>query len=243
MIEELQLGDVSVDVVFKDIKNVHLSVHPPTGRVRIAAPCSMNMDTVRLFAIAKLGWIKRQQRRQLSQKRETPREYIERESHYLWGRRYLLRVMENVPRSYVEIDHRHIELGVPKGADWERRQAVLDAWYRKELREAASVRIKAWQERLGVQVDRFFIQRMKTKWGGSSPQRRAIRLNLELAKKDIECLDYVILHELAHFIVPHHGEGFTALLDQQMPNWRHIRKHLNDLPLGHVEHAEATVRQ
>lgn len=234
MVRELQLGELSVDVVFKDIKNVHLSVYPPTGRVRIAAPCSMTIDTIRLFAISKLGWIKRQQRRQCAQERETPREYIERESHYLWGRRYLLRIIENAPRSYVAMDHRHIELGVSKGAGHQKRQSVLDNWYREELRDTASELIAKWQERLGVEVERFFIQRMKTKWGGSSPDRRTIRLNLELAKKDIECLDYVILHELAHFIVPHHGEGFVALLDQHMPNWRHVRKHLNDLPLGSI---------
>jgi predicted metal-dependent hydrolase len=232
MMSELLLGDISVDVVFKDIKNVHLSVHPPTGRVRIAAPSGMTLDTIRLFAISKLGWIKRQQSRQRAQEREAPREYIERESHYLWGKRYLLRVIKDAPRSYVAIDHRNMELGVPKGASTEKRQTVLDSWYRHELREAASRRIEAWQKRLGVEVDRFFIQRMKTKWGGSSPHRRTIRLNLELVKKDIECLDYVILHELAHFIVPNHSEGFIALLDRHMPNWRHVRKHLNDLPLG-----------
>jgi predicted metal-dependent hydrolase len=231
MVSELQLGDLCVDVVLKDIKNVHLSVHPPTGRVRIAAPCTMSEDAIRLFAISKLGWIKRHQRRQQAQERETPREYIERESHYLWGRRYLLRVVEGASRSYVARSHRHIELGIPAGVDPESRRAVLDGWYRDELRGAASALIDRRQQQLGVEVRRFFIQRMKTKWGGSSPQRGTIRLNLELAKKDIECLDYVILHELAHFIVPGHGERFIALLDQHMPNWRQVKKHLNDLPL------------
>ncbi|KPM17629.1 metal-dependent hydrolase [Citromicrobium sp. JL31] len=232
MISELQLGDLSVDVVLKDIKNVHLSVHPPTGRVRIAAPCNMSEDAIRLFAISKLGWIKRHQRRQQAQERETPREYIERESHYLWGRRYLLRIVEGASRSYVARSHRHIELGIPAGTDLEKRRAMLDGWYREELRGAAAALIDRQQQQLGVKVRRFFIQRMKTKWGGSSPQRGTIRLNLELAKKDIECLDYVILHELAHFIVPDHSEGFITLLDQHMPNWRQVKKHLNDLPLG-----------
>ncbi|QPC42726.1 M48 family metallopeptidase [Kaustia mangrovi] len=232
MISELQLGDLSVDVVLKDIKNVHLSVHPPTGRVRIAAPCNMSEDAIRLFAISKLGWIKRHQRRQQAQERETPREYIERESHYLWGRRYLLRIVEGASRSYVARSHRHIELGIPAGTDLEKRRALLDGWYREELRGAAAALIDRQQQQLGVKVRRFFIQRMKTKWGGSSPQRGTIRLNLELAKKDTECLDYVILHELAHFIVPDHSEGFITLLDQHMPNWRQVKKHLNDLPLG-----------
>lgn len=232
MISELRLGEISVDVVLKDIKNVHLSVHPPTGRVRIAAPRSMTLETIRLFAISRLGWIKRQQRRQRAQEREEPREYLERESHYLWGRRYLLRIIEDTPRSYVAIDHRHIDLGVPKGATTEKRQAVLDSWYREELRSAASDLIQKWQEQIDVEVDRFFIQRMKTKWGSSNPRRRTIRINLELAKKDVQCLDYIILHELAHFIVPNHGDSFVSLLDNHMPNWRHVRKHLNDLPLG-----------
>lgn len=231
MASELRLGDITVDVILKDIKNVHLSVYPPTGRVRIAAPQNMTLETIRLFAISKLGWIKRQQRRQREQERETPREYIERESHYLWGQRYLLQVKEDASRSYVALSHRHIELGVPSGADATKKQAVLDSWYREELRAAARDRIEFWERRLGVTVDRLFIQRMKTKWGGSSPERRTIRLNLELAKKDAECLDYVVLHEMAHFIVPNHGEGFIALLDQHMPNWRAVRKHLNDLPL------------
>ncbi|MBB3066657.1 M48 family metallopeptidase [Limibacillus halophilus] len=139
------------------------------------------------------------------------------------------------PRSYVEVDHHHIELGIPKGANTENRRTVLDNWYWQELRGAASALIETWQERFGVEVDHFFIQRMKTNWGGSSTQRRTIRLNLELAKKDIECLDYVILHERAHFIVLNHGDGFIALLDRHMPNWRHVRKHLNDLPLGFIE--------
>lgn len=231
MASELRLGDITVDVILKDIKNVHLSVYPPTGRVRIAAPRSMTLETIRLFAISKLGWIKRQQRRQREQDRETPREYIERESHYLWGRRYLLRIVEDAPRGYVALSHRHIELGVTAGADGEKRQAVLDGWYREELRAAARERVSFWEDRLGVKVDRLFIQRMKTKWGGSSPERGTIRLNLELVKKDAECLDYVVLHEMAHFIVPNHSEGFVALLDRHMPNWRTVRKHLNDLPL------------
>lgn len=235
MVQELQLGEISINVVFKNIKNVHLSVHPPTGRVRISAPNDMNFEAIRLYAVSKLGWIKRQQRRQRSQERETPREFIERESHYLWGRRYLLRIVENVPRSYVEVSHRHIELGVPKGGDIHKRRAILDNWYRSELRKVASEKIQVWQECLGVEVERFFIQRMKTKWGGSNPERRTVRFNLELAKKPIECLDYIVLHELVHFNVPNHSEGFTALMDKYMPNWRHVRKHLNDLPLGHVK--------
>jgi predicted metal-dependent hydrolase len=232
---ELHLGDLTVDVVFKNIKNVHLSVYPPTGRVRISAPSAMPMETVRLFAISRVGWIRKQQRRQQGQARETPREYLERESHELWGRRYLLRVIEGVERSAVQLSHRQIELHVPTGADQAQRAAVLDQWYRQALRAAVAKSLPVWEQRLGVTVERFFIQRIKTQWGGSRPETRTIRLNLELAKKDRECLEYVLLHELAHFQVSHHGEAFVALLDQHMPNWRQVKQHLNALPLGALD--------
>lgn len=235
MTDVLQLGDISVEVLFKDIKNVHLSVHPPTGRVRISAPCSMNMETVRLFAISKLGWIKRHQRRQRAQERETPREYIERESHYLWGRRYLLRIVEGANRNGVELDHRHIEVRASGDANVEKRRAVLEAWYRQQLRHAATALIGTWQERLGVEVERFYVQRMKTKWGSCNPDARTIRLNTELAKKPPECVEYIVVHEMAHLIERHHNDRFIAILDRHLPHWKTYRDELNAAPLAHED--------
>ncbi|WP_405232054.1 M48 family metallopeptidase [Lentisalinibacter salinarum] len=229
----LQLGDTSVDVVFKDIRNVHLSVHPPSGEVRISAPLNTDLDALRLFAISKLGWIKRHQKRQLGQAREEPREYIERESHYLWGRRYLLRLWES-SRAAVEVGHRHIDLFVQPAASTEKRREVLESYYRSELRDKASKFIQKWEKQLGVNASKFFVQKMKTKWGSSNPAARNIRLNLELAKKDIDCLDYIVLHELTHFIEPTHSDAFMRILDSNMPNWRHVKKHLNDLPLCQI---------
>ncbi len=228
MIAELKLGDLSVDVVFKDIKNVHLSVYPPTGRVRISAPARMTMDAIRLFATSKIGWIRKHHSQARRYPRESPREYIERESHYLWGRRYLLAIREGAKSPNVVIGHRAIELCVPQHSSTKKRAAVLEQWLRQELRQRAEALIPKWEKRLGTELRGLFIQKMKTKWGSSSPSRRTIRLNLDLVKHDAACLDYVLLHEMAHFIVPHHGEEFVALLDREYPEWRDVRLMLNE---------------
>ncbi|AJA62853.1 M48 family metallopeptidase [Bradyrhizobium japonicum] len=235
MITELSIGGISVDVVFKDIKNVHLSVHPPTGRVRIAAPARMKIESVRVFAISKLGWIKQQQTKLRAQERESPREYLERESHYLWGRRYLLSVIEGERPSGAVSTHRTLVLTVPKGATADKRRQVVEAWYRAEMKAALAPLIIKWEKRLGLRVERAFVQKMKTKWGSSSPRLQYIRLNLELAKKPPACLDYVVLHEMLHFIIPDHGERFVSHLDHHLPQWRAIRQALNEAPLAHVD--------
>ncbi|WP_029907540.1 M48 family metallopeptidase [Caulobacter sp. UNC358MFTsu5.1] len=232
MAQVLSLGDVSVDVVFKDIKNVHLSVYPPTGRVRISAPHHMTLEGIRLFAVAKIGWIKRHQRKICAQPRETPREFLERESHYLWGRRYLLRLADGDPG--VEISSRSIELSAPHQATAATRRQVLEDWYRAEVRRQAAPLLAKWQERLGVSLDRFYVQRMRTKWGSSNPGNRTVRLNLDLARFPVDCLDYVALHELAHFVVANHNEHFAALLDRHMPGWQQVRARLNEGPLAAI---------
>jgi predicted metal-dependent hydrolase len=227
----LDIGGVPIDVTFKDIKNVHLSVHPPTGRVRISAPHRMALDTIRLFAVSKIGWIKRHQGKLAGQARETPREYLERESHYVWGRRYLLTIKEGGTKAVVTLGSRSLELTMPKDAPADRREEVLSEWYRAELRERADAALAKWAKHLGVKLSGFAIQRMKTKWGSSNPARRTVRLNLELAKFPPECLDYVALHEIAHFVASNHGDGFVGLLDRHMPGWRTVRDRLNDGPL------------
>ena len=235
MIEQIELGDISVDVQFKDIKNVHLSVYPPTGRVRISAPKRMSLDTVRVFAISKLDWIKAQQRKLVAQEREAPREFLERESHYLWGKRYLLELRVAKGKSKVEITHKKIVISSPKALSLERLRALMDEQYRAVLREKASELVAQWENRLEVRVNQLFIQRMKTKWGSCNPSARNIRLNLDLAKKAPECLEYIVLHEMLHFFIPNHGPKFVELMDRHMPNWRQIRYKLNETPLSHVD--------
>ena len=234
---QIQLGDMVVAVIRKDIKNVHLSVHPPTGRVTIAAPAHMSLDTIRVFAIAKLGWIKKQQTRLRSQERETPHEYVDRESHYLWGKRYLLKVIEADQAPSVEVKGGTLILQMRPGSDRAKRREVMDAWYRDQLRAAAPPLIVAWAPRIGVTVDRFFVQRMRTRWGSCSPGRRTIRLNTDLARKPRECLEYIVVHELAHLLEPTHCARFVAVMDRLIPGWRHRRDLLNQLPVRHEEWA------
>ena len=233
MTTQLNLGGISVDVVFKDIKNVHLSVHPPTGRVRISAPERMNLDAIRIFAISKLGWIKRQQITLRGQERETPREYLDRESHYLWGKRYLLHVLEMDAAPGVQLDHGKMLLRVRPRASEDKKQEIVAQFYREQIRAAIPALIARWASVMGVTVDRFYVQQMKTKWGSCNPRARAIRLNTELAKKPKHCLEYIVVHEMAHFLVRHHNDRFTALMDKFMPQWRHYREELNRFPLGH----------
>lgn len=233
MVRQLQLGGISVDVVFKDIKNVHLSVYPPTGRVRISAPSRMNIDTIRVFAISKLAWIKQQQKKLQAQERETPREYLDRESHYVWGRRYLLKIIEQDTTATVELKHSKMLLRVRPGSGEEKKEAVLEEWYREKLKTAIPSLIEKWQSLMGVKVKRFFVQRMKTKWGSCNSASGSIRLNTELAKKPRECLEYIVVHEMTHLLESTHNQRFVALMDQFMPKWRFYRDELNRLPVRH----------
>jgi predicted metal-dependent hydrolase len=235
MVTELKLGDIAVEVVKKDIKNLHLSVYPPAGRVRISAPLRMNLDTIRVFAISKLGWIKQQQKKLQEQERETPREYLELESHYVWGKRYLLEVIESGGVPAVELNHTRMRLRVRSGAGEEKRQAVVEEWYREQLRRALPALITKWEPRIGVKVEKFFVQRMKTKWGSCNTESRRIRLNTDLAKKPPACLEYIVVHEMVHILEPEHNDRFMTLIDQFMPKWRFYRAELNRLPLRHSD--------
>ena len=230
---QINLGEVSVDVVFKDIKNVHLSVYPPTGRVRISAPERMKLDAIRIFAISKLDWIKRQQTKLQGQERETPREYLERESHYLWGRRYLLRVLEVDAVPEVELAARTMILRVRPQANEEKKEAIVAQFYREQVRSAVPSLMAKWTAFMGVAVERLYVQQMKTKWGSCNPRAGAIRLNTELAKKPKHCLEYILVHELVHFFEPHHGDRFVSLMDKFIPQWRQHREELNRHPLSH----------
>lgn len=235
MVSELKLGDISVDVVLKDIKNVHLSVYPPTGRVRISAPSYMSMETIRVFAISKLDWIKKHQKVLEKQARETPRDFVDRESHFVWGKRYLLQLIEVEQSPAVTLKGNKMTLRVRPGTGTEKRHSILEIWYREQIKSAVPTLITKWEPRMEVSVDRFYVQRMKTKWGSCNHERRSIRLNTELARKPRECLEYLVVHEMAHLIEPTHNARFLALLDQFLPQWRTLRDGLNAFPLAHSE--------
>lgn len=233
MREVMHIGGVTVEVVRKDIKNVHLSVHPPEGRARIAAPPRVSLDTLRVFAISKLSWIRKQQERFSGQERETPREYLERESHFLWGRRYLLAVRESAGRAGVEVAGGRIVLKARPGDGMDRRAEIMERWYREQVRQAAGELVAKWEKLMGVQVRRIFVRRMKTRWGSCNPRAGSIRLNTELAKKPRECLEYVIVHEMTHLLEPRHNGRFIELMDHFLPKWQSARELLNSLPVRH----------
>jgi predicted metal-dependent hydrolase len=232
MAETLVLGDVAIAVMQKDIKHVHLSVHPPNGRVTLVAPLGTRHEVVRAYATSKLGWIRKQQDGLRSQARETPRQYVERESHYVWGRRYLMSVVERDRKPEVSLDHRRIVLSVRPGSSHGKRAEVLHEWHKALLHGEVPPVIRSWEPRIGVHVRGYFLQRMKTKWGSCNSASRTIRLNTELVKKPKDLLEYVIVHEMAHLIEPTHRSRFVALLDEHYPTWRDARLELNDLPLA-----------
>ncbi|MCZ6804107.1 MAG: SprT family zinc-dependent metalloprotease [Proteobacteria bacterium] len=231
----IKLYNIGVEIVQKDIKNVHLSVYPPKGRVKVSAPENMSVETIRVFVISKLGWIKKQQNKISTQKRETSREYIDRESHYFFGKRYLLKVAENKAPPVVKLNHNTLELIVRPGTPAIKRQAILYEWYRAQMKLVLPDIIKKHEKLMGVKVGEFGIKRMKTKWGTCNPVAKRIWLNLELAKKPVECLEYIVVHEMTHLLEPGHNNRFISLMDGYMPKWRFYKDELNRLPISHCE--------
>jgi len=231
----IRIGGIKVDITHKDIKNVHLSVYPPTGSIRISAPTRMRIETIRAFAISKLGWIRKQQEKLLTQEREMPRKFIERESHYVWGKRYLLEVVEGDEVPSVAFKGRKVRLHVRPHHGEEKRLEIVQAWYRGLLRDETPALIAKWEPLIGVTVETLNVQRMKTMWGGCNPAKKSIRLNTELAKKPRECLEYIVVHEMVHLLEPTHNARFVSLMDRFQSNWRQRRDLLNQLPVRHEE--------
>jgi predicted metal-dependent hydrolase len=228
----IRVGEISITVVHKDVKHVHLSVYPPDGHVTLVAPTATRLDVARAYAINKLGWIREQRRKLQSQARETPRRFVERESHYLWGRRYLLVVAHEDAKPSVTLDHKRIMLTVRPGSAEAKRAEVIHAWHKALLHQAIPPLIEQWEAKLGVQVVGYFLQRMKTRWGGCNHRARHIRLNTELVKKPKDLLEYVIVHEMAHLLEPTHSDRFVGILNEHYPSWREARAELNELPLS-----------
>lgn len=233
--QQIELGNMIVDVEQKDIKNIHLSVYPPAGKVRISAPLRFDLETIRIFAISKLGWIKQQQAKLRNQQREAPREYKTRESHYYLGKRYLLKVIETDGRPKVEIRHDKLILQVRPGSNTEQRHIILHEWYRDQLKSIVPEYIAKWEEIMNVKVEEFGIKKMKTKWGTCNREAKRIWINLELAKKPLECLEYIVVHEMVHLLERNHNDRFIAFMNKYSPQWRHFKEELNRLPVSHED--------
>ncbi len=230
----ISVGGLRVDVVRKPIKNLHLGVYPPYGRVRVAAPLKLSDDAVRLAVVTRMGWIRRQRAKFDAQSRQSERCYVSGETHYFLGQRYRLNLINGARAGRVSIrNSRNLDLFVRDGSDQIVRERVFLGWYREELRNRTAPLVEKWAARMKVPMPDWGIKRMKTKWGTCNIEARRIWLNLELIKKPPQCLEYIVVHEMAHFFVRHHSDEFVALMDRRLPQWRSIRDELNREPLGH----------
>jgi hypothetical protein len=232
---QITAGDLVVDVVRKDIKNLHLAVYPPDGRVRVAAPLLVDDEAVRLAVISRLPWIRRQQGKFAQQERQSAREVVSGESHYFQGRRYLLNVVyrDGAPAVAVR-NNTTLDLFVRPGSDTAQRERVLLAWYRRQLKQLIPPLVAKWEAIIGVEVAEWRVKQMKTRWGACNPDARRIWLNLELIKKPASCVEYIVVHEMVHLLERRHNEQFTAYMNKFLPQWRLLRDELNQAPLGHA---------
>lgn len=231
---EIRVSGLAVQIVRKDIKNLHLGVYPPNGRVRVAAPLTVNDEAVRLAVISRLGWIKRQRAKFEGQPRQSKREMVTGESHYFLGQRYRLRVINHDGTARVAMRNKStIELHVRQQTTVDQRERLLQRWYRRQLKALIPPLLEKWETALGVQVADWGVKKMKTKWGSCNIGSRRAWFNLELVKKPVQCLEFIVVHELAHLLERYHNERFIALMEQHLPTWRVCRDMLNHAPLAH----------
>jgi predicted metal-dependent hydrolase len=236
VVTQISVSGLIIDVIRKDIKNLHLSVMPPQGRVRVAAPLAVSDDRVRAAVVCRLAWIKRQQLEFEEQPRQSAREMVSGESHYFMGQRYLLEVIEKPGMNKMDFkNNQKLRLYVGPGTGVKSRQEILLEWYRKQLKKRVAVLLTHWQRKIGVEVSDWGIKKMKTRWGTCNIAAKRIWLNLELAKKSPDCLEYVLVHELVHLLERHHNDQFRAHMDGFMPNWRLHRSTLNSAPLANED--------
>ena len=229
----IEVRGLHVEIRRKNIANLHLGVYPPEGQVRVSAPLAVSDEAIRLAIISKWSWIRRQKENFAAQSRLTQRDVVSGESHYVFGQRYLLRVVATTGRQSVNLLNKStIELRVRASATQDQRQATLERWHRDLLREALDPLVAKWEERIGVKAEFWGIKRMKTKWGSCNPVTKRIWINSELAKKNLECLEMLIVHELVHILVPNHDDRFSAKMDEYLPDWLSRQKTLNASPLA-----------
>jgi len=234
--EQISISNIKIDIVRKNIRNIHLAVYPPTGRVRIAAPLSVSNDSIRLFAISKFGWIKRNQRKFDGQERMPQREYKQRESHYFLGKRYLLNIIEKDEAPRVILKNKtSIDLYIRPDTTIIKRHEIMNEWYRAELKNQIPPIVEKWERVLKVNINDWHIKQMKTKWGSCNIEKKRIWLNLELAKKPEQCLEYIVMHEMVHLLERHHNERFIYYMDTYLPNWKQLKTELNRLPVSHAD--------
>lgn len=229
--ERITIANIEIELTFKSIKNIHLSVHPPMGNVTVSAPLHVDKDIVKVFLIGKLGWIRKERTKFLNQPREAEKLFISRESHYFFGKRYLLNAVDNTLSTKVVLKHNGIDLVTPSNSSIEYRQKVLYNWYRRELRKVLGEMINHWEVRMNVRSESFGIRKMKTKWGSCNNKDGNLWFNIELVKKPKVCIEYIVVHELVHLLERNHNKHFVLLMNRFLPDWKERKRQLNELPL------------
>ena len=232
-ISKLKISGIDVVIEYKNIKNLHIGVYPPNGKVRIASPLHLNDDSIRLAIISRLSWLKRQIKNFQEQKRESKREMVTGESHYFLGKRYLLDVICDAKKHFIKINHSKIELHISKNTSIENRYKLMQEWYRKELYLILNDLIAKWENTIGVKADSWQIKKMKTKWGSCNIEKRKILFNLYLARVPLECIEYIVVHELLHLRQRYHNDEFKLLLNQYLPKWQEYQSNLNNIILSY----------
>jgi predicted metal-dependent hydrolase len=223
----MNLSGIEIEVIKKDIKNMHLNVLPPAGRVRISAPYGTSDDAINLFAVKKISWIKKNVEKYKSQARQTEREYVTGESHYLWGRRYKLEVKYSNKANNLEVKGNKMILTIREKSTTKQRENYVNEWYREELKNKLPALVSKWEEIIGVKVNEVGVKNMRTRWGTCNPETKRILVNLQLAKKPINCLEYIVVHELVHLREKNHSTTFIEYLNNYIPDWRVVKDELN----------------
>lgn len=230
---QVKISGINVELQKKNIKNLHLSVLPPDGRVRVSAPMHLSDESIAMFVRTKLCWIKKQQEKFINQPRQCEREYVSGETLYVFGQQYFLRVEYSYKGNSLVLEGNEAILTVRKESTAKQREAFVNEWYRSLLKEKIEQYLPKWEKITGLYCDSWQTKNMTTRWGTCNTNTRKIWLNLQLAKKPIECLEYVLLHELAHLKVRNHSKDFVAIMDQYMPYWRDVKQRLNDSKLDY----------
>jgi hypothetical protein len=229
----ISINKIPIEITYKNIKNVYLRIYPPNGEVKVSAPKKMPLDTIRLFITSKSDWIKQQQKKIKNQQTETPKNFIDQEKHYFNGKQYQLKIVESIGRPKIELNDKHITMHTPPNTSIEQKKKLLNNWYRTKLKETIPILIRQYEPIMKVSVAEFGIKQMKTKWGTCNPRAKRIWINLELAKKSPECLEYLVVHEMAHLLEPSHNHRFKSLMTTFLPNWKQRQKELNKIAIQH----------
>jgi len=230
----LQVRNLNIETIKKDIKNIHLGVYPPNGRIRVAAPLKTKDEAIELLVISKIPWIKKQQSKFIKQKRQTKREYVSGESHYFFGKRYLLNVLKTKDKPRIEIKRtKYMDLYIKENTKYKKKEKIIENFYRAEIKKLIPDLLEKWEKILGINVNEVRIKKMKTKWGSCNPKDKRIWLNLELAKKPFHCIEYVMVHEMIHFAEKNHSDKFRHLIKLHLPQWEQHKKELNSSILSY----------